>query len=151
MDYCNNPFLLADDDYGEDGEKGDDVNASSVSQDNIYGSSNVYTYNMEENYSNSPKLMNKSWLGELNSYFQLNNLINCIRCDTTQEQKHDVSISNAIMNSIINKKLGSVTYHNGNTKSYKAYHTYDYPEIYYNKKLYSNVTEWLNTEFSKKI
>ena len=145
MDSCDNPYLLADDYYG------DDDNTTSVNHYNIYGSNNVYTYNLEENYSNSPKLINKTWLDELNSYFKLNNLINCIRCDTNQELKHDVSISNTIMNSIINKKLGSITYYTGNTKSYKAYHTYDYPEIYYNKKIFSNVTDWLNKEFSKKI
>ena len=145
MDSCDNPYLLADDYYG------DDDNTTSVNHYNIYGSNNVYTYNLEENYSNSPKLINKTWLDELNSYFKLNNLINCIRCDTIQEPKHDISISNAIMNSIINKKLGSITYYTGNTKSYKAYHTYDYPEIYYNKKIFSNVSEWLNKEFSKKI
>jgi hypothetical protein len=147
MDSCNNPFLLADEYYD------DDTNATpSFNQDNIYGynngSNNVYTYNTGEN---SPKLINKTWLDELNSYFKLNNLINGIRSDTTQEPKHDISISNTVMNSIINKKLGTVTYHNGNTKSYKAYHTIDYPELYYNKQIFSNVSEWLKKEFSKKI
>jgi hypothetical protein len=142
MDSCNNPFLLAYDDEGNS----DDT--ASVTRDNTYGYINTYNYNDGEN---SPKLINKSWLDELNSYFKLNNLINCIRFDTIQEPKHDISISNAIMNSIINKKLGSITYYTGNTKSYKAYHTYDYPEIYYNKKIFSNVSEWLNKEFSKKI
>ena len=60
------------------------------------------------------------------------------------------------MNSIIDKKLGSITYNysnnhysNNNTKSKKAYHTYDYPEIYYDKKLYKNTTEWIKEEFKK--
>ena len=122
MDSCNNPFLLADEYYDED----DGNTTPHINQDNIYGSNNVYNYNTREN---SPKLINKTWLDELNSYFKLNNLINGIRSDTTQEPKHDISISNAIMNSIINKKLGSITYYTGNIKSYKAYHTYDYPEI----------------------
>ena len=143
MDSCDNPFLLADDYYD------DDVNTTlPVNQDNIYVSNNVYNYNSGEN---SPKLINKTWLDELNSYFKLNNLINGIRFDTIQEPKHDISISNVVMNSIINKKLGTVTYHNGNIKSYKAYHTIDYPEIYYNKQIFSNVSEWLKKEFSKKI
>jgi hypothetical protein len=148
MDSCNNPFLLADDYYDED----DGNTTHHINQDNIYGynngSNNVYNYNTGEN---SPKLINKTWLDELNSYFKLNNLINGIRSDTTQEPKHDISISNTVMNSIINKKLGTVTYHNGNTKSYKAYHTIDYPELYYNKQIFSNVSEWLKKEFSKKI
>ena len=144
MDSCDNPFLLADDYYDDD-----DVNTTlPVNQDNIYVSNNVYNYNSGEN---SPKLINKTWLDELNSYFKLNNLINGIRFDTIQEPKHDISISNVVMNSIINKKLGTVTYHNGNIKSYKAYHTIDYPEIYYNKQIFSNVSEWLKKEFSKKI
>ena len=144
MDSCDNPFLLADDYYDDD-----DVNTTlPVNQDNIYVSNNVYNYNTGEN---SPKLINKTWLDELNSYFKLNNLINGIRFDTIQEPKHDISISNVVMNSIINKKLGTVTYHNGNIKSYKAYHTIDYPEIYYNKQIFSNVSEWLKKEFSKKI
>ncbi len=58
-----------------------------------------------------------------------------IRVDENTKPKHDVTISNTIMNSIIDKKLGTITYHYDNKKSIKAYHTYDYPEIYYNKKL----------------
>jgi hypothetical protein len=142
MDSCNNPFLLA---YEDEGNSDD---TASVTRDNTYGYINTYNYNDGEN---SPKLLNKTWLDELNSYFKLNNLMNCIRCDTNQEPTHDITISKAIMNSIINKKLGSVTYYSGKTKSYKAYHTYDYPEIYYNKKIFSNISEWLTKEFSKKI
>jgi len=138
MDSCNNPFLLADDYYDDD--------TTPVTQDNTYSYNDLY--NIGEN---SPKLINKTWLYELNSYFKLNNLINSIRSDLIQEPKHDISISNAVMNSIINKKLGTVTYHSGNTKSYKAYHTIDYPELYYNKQIFSNVSEWLKKEFSKKI
>ena len=52
---------------------------------------------------------------------------------------------------IVDKKLGSITYHYGNKKSAKAYHTYDYPEIYYGKKMYSSVAQWLKEEFSTKI
>ena len=66
------------------------------------------------------------------------------------EQKHDISISNSVMNSIIDKKLGTITYHYNNKKSMKAYHTYDYPEIYYNRKLYNNCDEWIKYEFLKK-
>ena len=95
----------------------------------------------------SPKLINDSVMDELCSYFKLNNLLNMIRFDENTKPKHDITISNTIMNTIINKKLGTITYHYNNTKSKKAYHTYDYPEIYYNKKLYNNITEWVKEEF----
>jgi hypothetical protein len=99
----------------------------------------------------SPKLINDSVMDELCKYFKLSNLLNMIRVDENTKIKHDVTISNTIMDSIIDKKLGSITYHynNNNSKSKKAYHTYDYPEIYYNKKLYENTTEWIKEEFKK--
>lgn len=98
----------------------------------------------------SPKLISDNVMNELSNYFKLSNLLNMIRLDENTKQKHDVTISNTIMNSIIDKKLGSITYHyNNNTKSKKAYHTYSYPEIYYNKKLYNNTTEWIKKEFKK--
>ena len=95
----------------------------------------------------SPKLINDNVMDELCSYFKLNNLLNMIRFDENTKPKHDITISNTIMNTIINKKLGTITYHYNNTKSKKAYHTYDYPEIYYNKKLYNNITDWIKEEF----
>jgi hypothetical protein len=126
-----NPFLLADyDDQDED----------------TYRESN-----------NSPKLINikndnyNSWIKELNSYFKLDNLFTCIHNDENVKQKKDMSVSKIIMSNIINKKLGSFTYHYGNKKSQKGYYTYDYPEVYYNKKLYNNISDWLKEEFSKKI
>jgi hypothetical protein len=105
----------------------------------------------------SPKLISDNVMSELCNYFKLSNLLNMIRLDNNTKPTHDVTISNTIMNSIIDKKLGSITYHysnnnndnNTNTKSKKAYHTYDYPEIYYNKKLYNNTTEWIKKEFKK--
>ena len=97
----------------------------------------------------SPKLINDSVMDEMCKYFKLSNLLNMIRVDDNTNTKHDVTISNTIMNSIIDKKLGSITYHYNNNKSKKAYHTYDYPEIYYNKKLYNNTTEWIKEEFKK--
>ena len=97
----------------------------------------------------SPKLITDGVIDELCKYFKLNKLLNMIRIDENEKPKHDVTISNTIMDSIINKKLGSITYHFNNTKSIKAYHTYDYPEIYYNKKLYNNATEWIKEEFKK--
>lgn len=100
--------------------------------------------------SSSPKIINDSVVDELCSYFKLNNLLNMMREDENKKPKHDVTISNTIMNTIINKKLGTITYHYNNIKSKKAYHTYDYPEIYYNKKLYNNTTEWIKEEFKKK-
>jgi hypothetical protein len=95
----------------------------------------------------SPTLLNDNVMDELCKYFKLNNLLNMMRLDEAKKPKHDITISNTIMNTIIDKKLGSITYHYDNTKSKKAYHTYDYPEIYYNKKLYNNTTEWIKEEF----
>lgn len=108
---------------------------------------NLQTPRSHENNElyNSPKLVDKSWLDELNKYFKLNNLLNCLR--NNGDEKHDISISNGIMNSIIYKKLGSVTYYYNGHQSKKAYHTYEYPEIYYNKQLYSNTTEWIKNNF----
>jgi hypothetical protein len=112
----------------------------------------VYTNDLQtprshknDELSNSPKLVDKSWLNELNKYFKLNNLLNCLR--NNGDEKHDISISNGIMNSIIYKKLGSITYHYNGRQSKKAYHTYEYPEIYYNKQLYSSTTEWIKNNF----
>lgn len=99
----------------------------------------------------SPKLISDSVIDELCSYFKLNNLLNIIRFDENTKSKHDITISNTIMNTIINKKLGTITYHYNNTISKKAYHTYDYPEIYYNKKLYNNTTEWIKQEFKNEV
>ena len=87
----------------------------------------------------------KKNIQEINKYFKLNTLLNLIR--NTGEEKHDISISNGIMNSIIYKKLGTITYHYNGKKSKKAYHTYDYPEIYYNKKLYTNTNDWIKDNF----
>ena len=75
----------------------------------------------------------------------------CIHKDEGKEYKKNISISKIIMDNIIDKRLGSVTYHYGDKKSAKAYHTYDYPEIYYGKKMYSSVTQWLKEEFYKNI
>ena len=112
----------------------------------------TYTYDLQtprshenDEPSNSPKLVDNSWLDELNKYFKLNNLLNCLR--NNGDEKHDISISNGIMNSIIYKKLGSVTYHYNGRQSKKAYHTYEYPEIYYKKQLYSSTTEWIKSNF----
>jgi hypothetical protein len=106
-----------------------------------------------EEHPASPKLINinNSIIDEMTSFFKLDNLFTCIRRDENKETKKNISISNIIMDNIIDKKLGSVTYHYGNKKSAKAYHTYEYPEIYYGKKMYNNVAHWLKEEFSKKI
>jgi hypothetical protein len=136
-----NPFLLAD--YHDDDK---DVDNNDNKIEDTYSESN-----------NSPKLINikndNSWIKELNSYFKLDNLFTCIYNDKNKnvKQKKDMSVSKIIMSNIIDKKLGSFTYHYGNKKSEKGYYTYDYPEIYYNKKLYNNISEWLKEEFSKKI
>jgi hypothetical protein len=115
-------------------------------------------YEYEQNYDNdelfprpsppSPKLISDGVMDELCNYFKLNNLLNMMRFDENTKPKHDITISNTIMDSIIDKKLGSITYHyNNNSKSKKAYHTYEYPEIYYNKQLYSSTTEWIKNNF----
>ena len=133
MEYSNNPFFLA---YEDDADE-DDKDCMKP----------------QDNYPNSPKLINvnKTVLNEITSFFKLDNLFTCVRSDEKKDFKKNISISKIIMDSIINKKLGSTTYHYAGGKSYKAYYTYDYPEIYYNKKLYNNISEWLKEEFSKKI
>jgi hypothetical protein len=101
----------------------------------------------------SPKLINinNSIMNEMASFFKLDNLFTCIRRDENKETIKNISISKIIMDNIIDKRLGSVTYHYGDKKSAKAYHTYDYPEIYYGKKMYNNITQWLKEEFYKNI
>ena len=123
MEYSNNPFLLVD----EDDEVDDDMKR-------------------QDNYPNTSKL-----LSEISSFFKLDNLVTSVRSDEKKELKKNISISKIIMDNIINKKLGSTTYHYSNGQSAKAYYTYEYPEIYYNKKLYTNISQWLKEEFSKKI
>ena len=59
----------------------------------------------------SPKLINDSVMDELCKYFKLSNLLNMMRVDENTKIKHDITISNTIMDSIIDKKLGSITYH----------------------------------------
>jgi hypothetical protein len=107
----------------------------------------------QDNYPNSPKLIsiNKTVLNEISSFFKLDNLVTSVRSDEKKELKKNISISKIIMDNIIDKKLGSTTYHYAGGKSSKAYYTYDYPEIYYNKKLYNNISHWLKEEYSKKI
>ena len=101
----------------------------------------------------SPKLLNitNSIINEMTSFFKLDNLFTCIQRDENKKPHKNISISKIIMDNVIDKKLGTITYYYGNKKSSKAYHTYDYPEIYYNKKLYNNTTQWLKSEFYKKI
>jgi hypothetical protein len=133
MEYSNNPFFLA---YEDDADE-DDKDCMKP----------------QDNYPNSPKLINvnKTVLNEITSFFKLDNIFTCVRNDEKKEFKKNISISKIIMDNIIDKKLGSTTYHYAGGKSFKAYYTYDYPEIYYNKKLYNNISEWLKEEFSKKI
>ena len=147
MEYSNNPFLLADED--NDIEEQENTNQDEVVHDHVQYS----TYDTQDNYPNSPKLinLNKTVLSEITSFFKLDNLFTCVRNDEKKEFKKNISISKIIMDSIIDKKLGSTTYHYPGGKSSKAYYTYDYPEIYYNKKLYNNISDWLKEEFSKKI
>jgi len=133
MEYSNNPFFLA---YEDDADE-DDKDCMKP----------------QDNYPNSPKLINvnKTVLNEITSFFKLDNIFTCVRNDEKKDFKKNISISKIIMDNIIDKKLGSTTYHYAGGKSFKAYYTYDYPEIYYNKKLYNNISEWLKEEFSKKI
>jgi hypothetical protein len=144
MESSNNMFLLA-----ELVEEEEDGNKSVENYGNE--SSFYYSYDTQDNCPNSPKLINKSLLNEMTSFFKLDNLFSCIRSDEKKEPKQNISISKIIMDNIIDKKLGSTTYHYSNGKSAKAYYTYEYPEIYYNNKLYNNISQWLKEEFSKKI
>lgn len=165
MEYSKNLFLLANNDSDDSDSDSPTNDTNSIENKNVnsikeekYSYSNMlnstYVYN-ENDSPSSPRLLDiklkKNWLDELNAYFKLNNLFTCVRNDENKKQKQDMSISNIIMNNIIDKKLGYTTYHYGNGKSAKAYYTYDYPEIYYNKKLYNNISEWLKEEFSKKV
>jgi hypothetical protein len=103
----------------------------------------------------SPRLINininNKLIKEITSFFKLDNLFSCVQKDENVDHKKNISISKIIMDTVIDKKLGTITYYYGNRKSSKAYHTYDYPEIYYDKKLYNNVSQWLKEEFSKQI
>ena len=160
MEINNDKFLLADDisdddnsdDCAEYEDRDGEDNDSNLESMYIYEKSknepslNYYSYE-QDTRDNSPILINvninKTYIDELNAYFKLNNLFTCIKNDENEncnklqnhKQKQDMSVSKIIMNNIIDKKLGSFTYHYGNKKSAKAYYTYDYPEIYYKKKL----------------
>lgn len=146
----DNPYLLADL-TDEQEEEEDNLQSNSASIDESF-----YCHNEDPP---SPKLinlninvsMNKSVIDEITSFFKLDNLFTCIRKDEGKEYKKNISISKIIMDNIIDKRLGSITYHYGDNKSAKAYHTYDYPEIYYGKKMYSSVAQWLKEEFYKNI
>jgi hypothetical protein len=162
MDSATNPFLLADD-FGDSNYDGHDhhdndestdyrqFHKSDIIHDCGYYNQGCYTYDVEDSCSNSPKLINNKLIEEMKSFFKLNNLFSCIQKDEKKEPTKNISISKIIMDTVINKKLGTMTYHYANEKSSKAYFTYDYPEIYYNKKLYNNISQWLKEEFSKKI
>ena len=146
MDSSDNPFMLAN----LNGDNEDNTCEENASERYDCSGFNYDTYG-GDNSPSSPKLINKPFLEEINVFFKLNNLFSCIRNDENKEPKRDISISKIIMDNIIYKKLGSTTYHYTNGKSSKAYYTNDYPEIYYNKKLYNNISHWLSSEFSKKI
>ena len=155
MESSDNPFLLAnllEEDSNE--HKQEQQNENESNHDLGYYSSYGYdAYSTQDNCMNSPKLINinNSIFNEMTSFFKLDNLFSCIRSDEKKELRKNISISKIIMDNIIDKKLGSTTYHYACGKSAKAYYTYDYPEIYYNKKLYNNISQWLKEEFSKKI
>jgi hypothetical protein len=150
MESTNNPFLLAEL-IEEEEDKNEETHENDQERSHDYGF--YHSYDTQDNYPNSPKLINinKSIFHEMTSFFKLDNLFSCIRSDEKKEPKQNISISKIIMDNIIDKKLGSTTYHYTNGKSAKAYYTYEYPEIYYNKKLYNNISHWLKEEFSKKI
>ena len=147
MENTNNPFLLAE--LTEEEEHDEDKNEENRENDRSF----YYSYDTQDNCPNSPKLINinKSILNEMTSFFKLDNLFSCIRSDEKKEPRQNISISKIIMDNIIDKKLGSTTYHYAHGKSAKAYYTYEYPEIYYNNKLYNNISHWLKEEFSKKL
>ena len=144
MAYSDNPFLLADLMDSHDNEQDHEDHNENESNYNLgyYSSYGYDAYDTQDNCPNSPKLINinKSIFNEMTSFFKLDNLFSCIRMDEKKEPRQNISISKIIMDNIIDKKLGSTTYHYANGKSSKAYYTYEYPEIYYNKKLYNNIT-----------
>ena len=113
------------------------------------------SYETPEHYLNSPRLINininNKLIKEMTSFFKLDNLFSCVQKDENVDHKKNISISKIIMDTVIDKKLGTITYYYRNRKTSKAYHTYDYPEIYYDKKLYNNISQWLKEEFSKQI
>ncbi len=152
MEPCNNPFLLEDfidEDEAEGIEEQYNGNQIPVNHDQR----DYSNYDAQDNAPNTSKLVsiNKTVLNEMSSFFKIDNLFTCVRSDEKKELKKNISISKIIMDNIIYKKLGSTTYHYVGGKSSRAYYTYDYPEIYYNKKLYNNISQWLKEEFSKKI
>jgi hypothetical protein len=155
MESSDNPFLLANLLEEDDNEhKQEQQHENESNHDLGYYSSYGYdACSTQDNCMNSPKLINSnsSIFNEMTSFFKLDNLFRCIRSDEKKEPRKNISISKIIMDNIIDKKLGSTTYHYAGGKSAKAYYTYDYPEIYYNKKLYNNISQWLKEEFSKKI
>ena len=146
MECSDNPFLLAD--LNDESKETHENHEEHTHDHGFYCS-----YDTNDNCPNSPKLINinKSIFSEMTSFFKLDNLFSCIQSDEKKEPKKNISISKIIMDNIIDKKLGSTTYHYANGKSAKAYYTYEYPEIYYNNKLYNNISQWLKEEFSKKI
>jgi len=148
----DNPYLLADlTDEQEEKEEEDEEEEENQNSDARIDES--FYFHKED--PPSPKLINininKTIIDEITSFFKLDNLFTCIQKDEGKKYKKNISISKIIMDNIIDKRLGSVTYHYGNKKSAKAYHTYDYPEIYYGKKMYTSVTHWLKEEFYKNI
>jgi hypothetical protein len=155
MESSDNPFLLANLLEEDDNEHKQEQQHDNESNHDLgyYSSYDYDAYSSQDNCMNSPKLINinSSIFNEMTSFFKLDNLFRCIRSDEKKEPRKNISISKIIMDNIIDKKLGSTTYHYAGGKSAKAYYTYDYPEIYYNKKLYNNISQWLKEEFSKKI
>jgi hypothetical protein len=154
MESSDNPFLLADLIEDDNEHKREQPHENESNHNLGYYSGYGYdAYSTQDNCMNSPKLINinNSIFDEMTSLFKLDNLFRCIRSDEKKEPRKNISISKIIMDNVIDKKLGSTTYHYAGGKSSKAYYTYDYPEIYYNKKLYNNISLWLKEEFSKKI
>jgi hypothetical protein len=154
MESSDDPFLLANLLQDDNEHKQEHKHENESNNDLGYYSSYGYdAYSTQDNYMNSPKLINisKPIFDEITSFFKLDNLFSCILSDEKKEPRKNISISKIIMDNVIDKKLGSTTYHYAGGKSAKAYYTYEYPEIYYNKKLYNNISQWLKEEFSKKI
>jgi len=154
MESSDDPFLLANLLQDDNEHKQEHKHENESNNDLGYYSSYGYdAYTTQDKCMNSPKLINisKPIFDEITSFFKLDNLFSCILSDEKKEPRKNISISKIIMDNVIDKKLGSTTYHYAGGKSAKAYYTYEYPEIYYNKKLYNNISQWLKEEFSKKI
>ena len=84
MECSNNPFMLAD---LTDGNENEETHEKDPGHSNDLGF--YYSYDTQDNCPNSPKLINKSILNEMTSFFKLDNLFSCIRSDEKKESRQN--------------------------------------------------------------